>query len=57
MTPKLPVNLDSLLHLRTIESERVEYKAGRPVSLRYHSRLRKYRLASKGKAWLNKRPS
>lgn len=28
MTTKLPVNLDSLLHHRTIESERVEYKAG-----------------------------
>ncbi|WP_412851786.1 Fic family protein [Ectothiorhodospira shaposhnikovii] len=28
MTPKLPINLNSLLHHRTIESERVEYKAG-----------------------------
>ena len=28
MTPQLPINLDSLLHHRTIESERVEYKAG-----------------------------
>src|SRR5690606_28975044 len=28
MTPKLPINLDSLLRHRTIESERVEYKAG-----------------------------
>ncbi|NCU60538.1 transcriptional regulator, partial [Idiomarina sp. FenBw--71] len=28
MTPKLPINIDSLLHQRTIESERVEYKAG-----------------------------
>ncbi|UCZ57663.1 ATP-binding protein [Desulfurispirillum indicum] len=28
MTPKLPINLDSLLHHRTIENERVEYKAG-----------------------------
>jgi ATP-dependent DNA helicase RecG len=27
MTPKLPINLNSLLHHRTIESERVEYKA------------------------------
>lgn len=27
-TTKLPINLDSLLHQRTIESERVEYKAG-----------------------------
>ncbi len=25
---KFPINLDSLLHHRTIESERVEYKAG-----------------------------
>tara|TARA_R100001143_G_scaffold60215_1_gene59493 strand:- start:6126 stop:6326 length:201 start_codon:yes stop_codon:yes gene_type:complete len=28
MNPKLPINLDFLLHHRTIESERVEYKAG-----------------------------
>jgi ATP-dependent DNA helicase RecG len=28
MIPKLSINLDSLLHHRTIESERVEYKAG-----------------------------
>lgn len=28
MTPKLPINIDSLLHHRAIESERVEYKAG-----------------------------
>ena len=28
MTPKLPINISSLLHHRTIESERVEYKAG-----------------------------
>lgn len=28
MTPKLPVNIYSLLHHRTIEYERVEYKAG-----------------------------
>ncbi|MCK9505865.1 MAG: hypothetical protein M0Q95_17015 [Porticoccaceae bacterium] len=28
MTPKLPINLSSLLHHRTIESERVEDKAG-----------------------------
>lgn len=28
MTPKLPINIDNLLHQRTIESERVEYKAG-----------------------------
>ncbi|PMR74699.1 helix-turn-helix domain-containing protein [Billgrantia endophytica] len=28
MTPKLPINLDSLLHQRTVESERIEYKAG-----------------------------
>lgn len=28
MTAKLPINLNSLLHLRTIESERVEYKTG-----------------------------
>lgn len=25
---KLPINIDNLLHQRTIESERVEYKAG-----------------------------
>jgi ATP-dependent DNA helicase RecG len=29
MTPKRPINLNSLIHRRTIESERVEYKAGR----------------------------
>ncbi len=28
MTPKLPINLDSLLHQRTIEGERIEYKKG-----------------------------
>src|SRR5690606_31370991 len=28
MTPKLPINLDSLLHQRTVEGERIEYKAG-----------------------------
>lgn len=28
MTVRLPINIDSLLHRRTIESERVEYKAG-----------------------------
>ena len=28
ITTKLPINLTSLLHQRTIESERVEYKAG-----------------------------
>lgn len=34
MTTKLPINLDSLLHHRTIESERVEYKAGwNPVAV------------------------
>lgn len=27
-TAKLPINLTNLLHQRTIESERVEYKAG-----------------------------
>lgn len=33
-TPKLPINLTNLLHQRTIESERVEYKAGwNPESL------------------------
>lgn len=26
--PKLPINLANLLHQRTIESERVEYRAG-----------------------------
>lgn len=26
MTPKLPINLDNLLHHRTVESERIEYK-------------------------------
>ena len=31
---KLPINLTNLLHQRTIESERVEYKAGwNPVSI------------------------
>ena len=38
MTAKLPINLDSLLHHRTIESERVEYMAGRAVSRRYRNR-------------------
>ena len=28
MTVALPINIDSLLRRRTIESERVEYKAG-----------------------------
>lgn len=28
MAAKLPINIDNLLHQRTIESERVEYKAG-----------------------------
>lgn len=28
MTPKLPINIDDLLHSRTVESERIEYKAG-----------------------------
>lgn len=28
MTPKLPININDLLHHRTIESERIEYKAG-----------------------------
>lgn len=28
MLPKLPINLTSLLHQRSIEIERVEYKAG-----------------------------
>jgi ATP-dependent DNA helicase RecG len=28
MNPKLPINLDDLLRQRTIEGERVEYKAG-----------------------------
>lgn len=28
MNPKLPINLNALFHHRTIESERVEYKAG-----------------------------
>lgn len=36
MTPKLPINLDSLLHHRTIESERMEHKAGwNPESVLY----------------------
>lgn len=28
MTPKLPINIDDLLHHRTVESERIEYKQG-----------------------------
>ena len=28
MTPKLPINIDDLLHHRTVESERIEYKEG-----------------------------
>ena len=28
MTPKLPININDLLHRRTIESERIEYKQG-----------------------------
>ena len=28
MTVNLPINIDNLLHRRTIESERVEHKAG-----------------------------
>ncbi len=28
MSVKLPINLDSLLHQRTVEGERIEYKAG-----------------------------
>ena len=28
MTGKLPINIDNLLRQRTIESERIEYKAG-----------------------------
>ena len=28
MTPKLPINIDDLLYQRTVESERIEYKAG-----------------------------
>lgn len=28
MTPKLPININDLLHSRTVESERIEYKAG-----------------------------
>lgn len=28
MPSKLPINLTNLLHQRTVESERIEYKAG-----------------------------
>jgi ATP-dependent DNA helicase RecG len=28
MIPKLPINIDDLLHRRTVESERIEYKEG-----------------------------
>ncbi|KPQ22773.1 MAG: putative transcriptional regulator containing an HTH domain and an uncharacterized domain shared wi [Halomonas sp. HL-48] len=28
MSPKLPINIDDLLHHRTVESERIEYKDG-----------------------------
>lgn len=36
MTTKLPINFNSLFHHRTIESERVEYKAGwNPEAVRH----------------------
>jgi ATP-dependent DNA helicase RecG len=28
MSTKLPINLNDLLHQRTVEGERIEYKAG-----------------------------
>lgn len=28
MTVKLPINIEDLLHRRTVESERIEYKEG-----------------------------
>lgn len=35
MTGKLPINIDHLLHQRTIEGERIEYKIGwNPQSVR-----------------------
>lgn len=34
MASKLPINLDNLLHHRTLESERIEYKAAwKPASV------------------------
>ena len=37
ITPQLPINLTSLLHHRTIESERVEYRAGWNPEAALHS--------------------
>lgn len=43
---KLPINLHDLLRQRTVEGERVEYKAG------WNQR---YRLTTTGRRWLEER--
>ncbi len=63
MTTKLPINLEDLLRQRTVEGERIEYKAGwNPDAVvrtlcafanDFHSSCKQhYPLTDKGRQWL-----